>query len=196
MDHRKLVQQRLGEPGRGARGGRRQERGQRGVGGGEGGGLRKPCLKIPFHRQEFISWGLIALELLTAVSPPPQEPQTVWERSVPLLAPLSLGRPCPSTGRMGHRVGWPPGPARNSPPHRPAASGKGTGMRVGDELVLKPVSILFSPKLHIYLGWAGESGQDNGSSKAAQTPHLGVCLLGSRSLECVPPTPTCSLPST
>ena len=70
MDHRKLVQQRLGEPGRGARGGRRQERGQRGVGGGEGGGLRKPCLKIPFHRQEFISWGLIALELLTAVSPP------------------------------------------------------------------------------------------------------------------------------
>lgn len=74
MDHRKLVQQRLGEPGRGARGGKRQERGPRGAGGGEGGGeggLREPCLKIPFHRQEFISWGLIALELLTAVSPPP-----------------------------------------------------------------------------------------------------------------------------
>ena len=57
MDHRKLVQQRLGEPGRGARGGRRQEREQRGAGGGEGGGLREPCLKIPFHRQDFISWG-------------------------------------------------------------------------------------------------------------------------------------------
>ena len=51
MDHRKLVQQRLGEPGSGARGGRRQEREQRGAGGGEGGGLREPCLKIPFHRQ-------------------------------------------------------------------------------------------------------------------------------------------------
>lgn len=71
--------------------------------------MRKPCLKIPFHRQEFISWGLIALELLTAVSPPPQEPQTVWERSVPLLAPLSLGKPCPSTGRMGQELGGPRG---------------------------------------------------------------------------------------
>ena len=112
MDHRKLVQQRLGEPGRVARGGRRQERGQRGAVGGEGGGLREPCLKIPFHRQEFISWGLIALELLTAVSPthhpPRQEPQTVWERSVHLLAPLSLGRPCPSTGRTGQS--WVGGP--------------------------------------------------------------------------------------
>ena len=95
------------------------------------------------------------------------------------------------------RVGWvAPGPARNSPPHGPAASGKGTGMRVGDELVLKPVSILFSLKLNIYLGWAGESGGDYGSSKVAQAPHLGVCLLGPSSLECVPPTSTCSLPST
>lgn len=158
--------------------------------------MRKPCLKIPFHRQEFISWGLIALELLTAVSPPPPGTPDCLGKECPPPRPTVLGKALSKHWKNGSRVGWPPGPARNSPPHGPTASGKGTGMRVGDELVLKPVSILFSPKLHIYLGWAGESGQDNGSSKAAQTPHLGVCLLGSRSLECVPPTPTCSLPST
>lgn len=49
-------------------------------------------------------------------------------------------------------------------------------MAVGGELVLKPVSTLFSLKLHVYLGWPGESRGDCGSSKAAKAPHLGVCL--------------------
>lgn len=115
MDHRKLVQQRLGEPGRVARGGRRQERGQRGAVGGEGGGLREPCLKIPFHRQEFISWGLIALELLTAVSPthpPPTPPGTpdCLGKECPPPCPTVLGTALSKHWKNGSELGgWPRG---------------------------------------------------------------------------------------
>lgn len=67
--------------------------------------MREPCLQIPVQRQEFISWRLIALELLTAVSPPRTPDCPGRERPSP-CPKVSLGRPCPSTRRAGPRAGW------------------------------------------------------------------------------------------
>lgn len=64
-------------------------------------------------------------------------------------------------------------------------------MGVVEELVLKPLSTLFSFKLHVYSEWLGES-RDCGNSKSGQSSHPG-CPLGPRFPEAAPPLLACSL---